>query len=146
MTDQSTIIAHTDGACRGNPGPGGWGAVLRKGTKVKELYGGVKHTTNQRMELQAAIEVLKALKKPDRVITIYSDSKYVVDGISKWITDWKKNGWRNSQRKPVANQGQWEELDALNAQHRVRWEWVKGHSGNLGNEAADALAKKGIPI
>ncbi len=139
------IEAFTDGACSGNPGPGGWGVLLRMGKHEKELCGGVRGTTNQRMELQAAIESLKALKK-HCAITIHSDSKYVVQGMTTWIHGWKKNGWKNASKKPVANQDLWEELDQLSARHDVIWAWVKGHSGHPGNERADELARKGIPV
>ncbi|MDQ6974719.1 MAG: ribonuclease HI [Mariprofundaceae bacterium] len=138
------LIAYTDGACSGNPGPGGWGVWLRYGDHEKELWGGEKHTTNQRMELQAAIEALKALKKPSH-ITIYSDSKYVIQGITEWIEGWKKRGWKNAAKKTVMSQDLWETLDALNQIHTVDWQWVKGHSGNEGNEKADKLARQGIP-
>jgi len=138
------IIAYTDGACSGNPGPGGWGVWLRAGTHEKELCGGEKDTTNQRMELQAAIEALKALKKPS-VITIVTDSKYVLNGITDWIHGWKKKGWKNSKKEPVANRELWEALDVLNQKHDVDWQWVKGHSGDEGNERADELARQGIP-
>ncbi len=138
------IIAYTDGACSGNPGPGGWGVWLRAGPHEKELCGGEKETTNQRMELQAAIEALKALKKPSS-ITIVTDSKYVLNGITDWIHGWKKKGWKNSKKEPVANRELWEALDALNQMHDVDWQWVKGHSGDEGNERADELARQGIP-
>ncbi len=138
------VEAFTDGACSGNPGPGGWGVLLRMGGHEKELCGGETNTTNQRMEMQAAIEALKALKKPC-AITICSDSKYVIKGISEWIHGWKKNGWKNASKKPVSNQDLWQELDALVAQHDVRWKWVKGHAGHEENERADELARKGIP-
>ncbi|MDQ6955667.1 MAG: ribonuclease HI [Mariprofundaceae bacterium] len=140
----TSIEAFTDGACSGNPGPGGWGVWLRYGKHEKELCGGEAHSTNQRMELQAAIEALKALKKPSK-ITIYSDSKYVIQGITEWITGWKKRGWKNSAKKDVSNQDLWQQLDALNALHDVTWQWVKGHAGHEGNERADELARQGIP-
>jgi ribonuclease HI len=142
--DKRKIIAYTDGACSGNPGPGGWGVWLRAGKHEKELCGGEKDTTNQRMELQAAIEALKALKKPSE-ITIVTDSKYVLNGITEWIHGWKKKGWKNSKKEPVANRELWEALDALNQKHQVEWKWVKGHSGDEGNEKADELARSGIP-
>ena len=144
MTQQPTIEAFTDGACSGNPGPGGWGVWLRYGNHEKELCGGELETTNQRMELQAAIEALKALKRPSS-ITIYSDSKYVIDGITSWIHGWKKNGWKNAAKKSVANAELWQQLDLLNQTHHVTWQWVKGHAGHQGNEHADALARQGIP-
>jgi len=138
------LEAYTDGACSGNPGPGGWGVWLRYGPHEKEIFGGEAHTTNQRMELKAAIEALKALKKPSS-ITIYSDSKYVIQGITEWVHGWKKRDWKNSAKQDVANQVLWKELDQLNQQHHVTWQWVKGHAGNEGNEKADALARQGIP-
>jgi len=140
----TSIEAFTDGACSGNPGPGGWGVWLRYGKHEKELCGGETHTTNQRMELQAAIEALKALKKPSK-ITIYSDSKYVIQGITEWISGWKKRDWKNTAKKDVSNQDLWQQLDKLNERHRVTWHWVKGHAGHEGNERADALARQGIP-
>lgn len=141
MTDKKIII-YTDGACSGNPGPGGWGALLKSGSHEKEIYGGEKETTNNRMEIKAAIEALKSLKKSSGV-TIYTDSKYVMEGITKWIFGWKKNGWRNAAKKPVKNSDLWQELDAIVKQHQIEWKWVKGHSGNEGNERADALAVRG---
>ena len=138
------IVAYTDGACSGNPGPGGWGVWLRAGNHEKELCGGEKHTTNQRMELQAAIEALKALKQPSS-ITIVTDSKYVLNGITDWVHGWKKKGWKNSKKVAVANRELWEALDALNQKHDVDWQWVKGHSGDEGNDKADELARQGIP-
>ena len=144
MTQKQSIEAFTDGACSGNPGPGGWGVWLRYGNHEKELCGGESDTTNQRMELQAAIEALKALKRPSS-ITIYSDSKYVIQGITEWIDGWKKRDWKNTAKKPVANRDLWEQLDALNERHQVTWQWVKGHAGHEGNERADALARQGIP-
>jgi len=138
------IEAFTDGACSGNPGPGGWGVLLRHAGREKELFGGERNTTNQRMELQAAIEALKALKKPCGV-TIHSDSKYVIQGITEWIHGWKKKGWRNYNKKPVANRELWQELDSLNSKHEVTWLWVKGHAGHPGNERADELARRGVP-
>ncbi len=140
----TVIEAFTDGACSGNPGPGGWGVWLRYGKHEKELCGGEAHSTNQRMELQAAIEALKALKKPSK-ITIYSDSKYVIQGITEWISGWKKRGWKNAAKKDVSNQDLWQQLDKLNQHHQVTWQWIKGHAGHEGNERADALARQGIP-
>ncbi|HKJ83811.1 MAG TPA: ribonuclease HI [Mariprofundaceae bacterium] len=139
-----SVEAFTDGACSGNPGPGGWGVLLRCGDRERELCGGEPETTNQRMELAAAIEALKALKKPCR-ITIHSDSKYVVQGMREWITGWKRNGWKNASKKPVANQDLWQALDEAAAGHEVTWEWVKGHAGHPENERADELARRGIP-
>ncbi len=141
---KTKIIAYTDGACSGNPGPGGWGVWLRAGKHEKELCGGELETTNQRMELQAAIEALKALKRPS-AITIFTDSKYVMLGMTDWIHGWKKRGWKNSKKEPVANRELWEELDSLSQVHDVDWQWVKGHSGDEGNEKADELARQGIP-
>jgi len=141
---KSSIEAFTDGACSGNPGPGGWGVLLRRAGAEKELYGGETNSTNQRMELQAAIEALKALKRPCK-ITIYSDSKYVIQGITEWIHGWKRNGWKNAGKKPVANRDLWQALDTLNSTHEVTWQWVKGHAGHPGNERADELARRGIP-
>ena len=138
------VDAYVDGACSGNPGPGGWGVLLRTGGREKELYGGEAATTNQRMELTAAIEALKALKKPCR-ITIHSDSKYVVTGMTEWIREWKPRGWKTAAKKPVANLELWQQLDRLAAGHEVRWQWVKGHAGHAENERADALARCGIP-
>jgi len=138
------VDAFTDGACSGNPGPGGWGVLLRSGGKEKELYGGEAATTNQRMEMAAAIEALKALNKPCH-ITIHSDSKYVVQGMREWIHGWKKNNWKNANKKPVANQDLWQQLDQAAAKHEVNWQWVKGHSGHPENERADELARQGIP-
>jgi len=144
MSDKPVVEAFTDGACSGNPGPGGWGVLLRMGGHEKELCGGEAHTTNQQMEIKAAIEALKALKKTC-AITIYSDSTYVIKGITEWIHGWKKNGWKNAAKKPVSNQELWQQLDALNASHDVTWQWVKGHAGHEGNERADELARRGIP-
>ncbi len=145
MSNKPVIEAFTDGACSGNPGPGGWGVLLKSGKHRKELCGGEKQTTNQRMELQAAIEALRALKKPSH-ITIYSDSKYVIKGITEWIHGWKKNGWKNASKKPVANDDLWRALDEQAARHQINWQWVKGHAGHEGNERADELARQGIPI
>ena len=144
MRDKPMIEAFTDGACSGNPGPGGWGVLLRMGGHEKELFGGEAHTTNQRMEIRAAIEALKALNK-HCAITIHSDSKYVVQGMTEWIHGWKKNGWKNAAKKPVSNQDLWQELDAAAATHEVRWQWVKGHAGHAENERADELARRGVP-
>lgn len=133
----------TDGACRGNPGPGGWGALLRFDGQEKSLYGGEKNTTNNRMELTAAIEGLKALTEPCKV-SLTTDSQYVRKGITEWMTNWKKNGWRTAAKKPVKNADLWEQLDAYVAKHDVSWFWVKGHSGHRENEIADELANLGI--
>ena len=139
-----TIEMFTDGACSGNPGPGGWAAILRSGHHEKELSGGEKATTNNRMELTAVIEGLKALKKSSAV-TIHTDSRYVMDGAAKWLTGWKKKGWKTADKKPVKKSDLWRELDAAAARHEVEWHWVKGHAGHPENERADALANKGIP-
>ena len=138
------VDAFTDGACSGNPGPGGWGVLLRSGDKEKELHGGEAETTNQRMEMTAAIKALETLKKHCR-ITIHSDSKYVVQGMTEWIHGWKKNSWKNANKKPVANQDLWQQLEKAAARHEVTWQWVKGHSGHPENERADELARMGIP-
>jgi ribonuclease HI len=140
MGDRVTI--YTDGACKGNPGPGGWGAVLIKGDAEKELYGGEPMTTNNRMELTAVIRALGALKRPCEV-ELYTDSQYVRQGIMAWIHNWKKNGWKTSDKKPVKNADLWEALDAAAARHRINWHWVKGHADNPGNVRADALANRG---
>jgi ribonuclease HI len=132
----------TDGACSGNPGPGGWGALLIAGDKRKELYGGDPDTTNNRMELMAAIEALNALKKPSAV-TLHTDSTYVKDGLTKWIHGWKKNGWKTAAKKPVKNKDLWQALEAACDRHEIKWVWVKGHAGDEGNEKADELARRG---
>lgn len=133
----------TDGACRGNPGPGGWGALLRYDGVERELYGGEPDTTNNRMELRAAIEALRALKRPCSV-DLTTDSEYVRNGITSWLENWKKKGWKTSARKPVKNADLWQALDEENQRHEVRWHWVKGHSGHAENERADNLANRGI--
>ena len=140
----SRITIYTDGACSGNPGPGGWGAWLTYGDHEKEICGGDPETTNNRMELTAAIKALEALKKSPSTVDLYTDSVYVRDGITKWIHNWKKNGWKNAQKKPVKNDDLWRELDALIAKHDVAWHWVKGHAGDPGNEKADMLANRGM--
>ena len=137
------VEAFTDGACRGNPGPGGWGVVLRAGTTEKELFGGEPLTTNNRMELRAAIEALTALKRPCRV-SLYTDSKYVRSGIMEWLPVWRARGWKTADKKPVKNQDLWEALAALAERHDVTWHWIKGHSGHPENDRADALANRGI--
>ena len=138
-----TVEIYTDGACSGNPGPGGWGAVLRFGSVEKELFGGETETTNNRMELAAAIEALNALKERCR-IDLYTDSVYVRDGISGWIEGWKKNGWKTAARKPVKNVELWRALDEARARHDVRWHWTKSHAGHPENERADKLARRGM--
>ena len=137
------VIIYTDGACRGNPGPGGWGALIKFESAEKEIFGGQPDTTNNQMELSAAIEGLAALKEPCSV-ELFTDSKYVMDGITQWIQNWKKNNWRTAAKKDVKNKELWQKLDQLISQHRVQWHWVKGHSGDAGNETADLLANKGI--
>lgn len=137
------ITIHTDGACSGNPGPGGWGALLEWKGHEKELFGGEADTTNNRMELRAAIEALNALKRPSKV-RLVTDSVYVRDGVTKWIHGWKKNGWKTADRKPVKNADLWQALDEAARRHTVEWVWVKGHNGDPGNERADALARAGI--
>ena len=137
------VIIYTDGACRGNPGPGGWGALIKFESAEKEIFGGQPDTTNNQMELSAAIEGLAALKEPCSV-ELFTDSKYVMDGITLWIQNWKKNNWRTAAKKDVKNKELWQKLDQLISQHRVQWHWVKGHSGDEGNEIADLLANKGI--
>ncbi len=134
---------YTDGACRGNPGPGGWGALLVAGDREKELWGGERLTTNNRMELTAAIRGLEALKRRCKV-DLYTDSQYVRNGIREWLAQWKKRGWKTADRKPVKNQDLWERLDELVTGHDIEWHWVRGHSGHDGNERADALANRGI--
>ncbi|MGB4497599.1 MAG: ribonuclease HI [Methylococcaceae bacterium] len=141
MTDP--VIIYTDGACRGNPGKGGWGAILRYKGTIKELHGGEHDTTNNRMELMAAISALEALKKPCTV-HLYIDSKYVLDGITKWLPNWKKANWKTAAKKPVKNEDLWRRLDLAIQTHSIDWRWVKGHSGNQGNERADALANLGV--
>jgi len=137
------VTIYTDGACSGNPGPGGWGAVLICGDKERELSGGEKETTNNRMELMAAIESLKALKSPCKV-ELYTDSQYVRQGITQWIHDWKRRGWKTADKKPVKNVDLWQMLDEATAQHQIAWHWVKGHDGHPLNERADALARGAI--
>lgn len=141
------ITIYTDGACKGNPGPGGWGALMqyqqKTGLKEKEIYGGELLTTNNRMELMAVIKALQLLKKAC-AIDLYLDSQYVRQGMLEWIENWKKNGWKNAQKKPVKNADLWQELDLLRARHEINWRWVKGHAGDPGNERADELANMGV--
>ena len=145
---EDVVEIYSDGACRGNPGPGGWGAILRlrSGARSaeKELWGGEGDTTNNRMELTAVIRALESLKRASRV-RLYTDSQYVQKGISEWIRAWKRKGWKTAQRKPVKNIDLWQRLDELNAMHEVEWKWVKGHAGHPENERADELANRGIP-
>jgi ribonuclease HI len=141
--DKRVIEIFTDGACSGNPGPGGWGAVLMWNGHERELKGGAMATTNNRMELTAAIMALEALRRPSRV-RLHTDSRYLKDGISSWIKSWKQNGWRTADRKPVKNSELWRRLDTALAGHEVAWLWVKGHAGHPGNERADRLAREGM--
>ena len=137
------VVIYTDGACSGNPGPGGWGAVLRWNDKEKELYGGDELTTNNRMELMAAIQALEALKRPERV-SLHTDSTYLLNGITKWVEGWQRNGWKTAAKKPVKNEDLWRRLIEAMRPHDISWVWVKGHAGDPGNERADALARRGI--
>ena len=141
----SVVEIYTDGACKGNPGVGGWGALLRASGVEKELFGGESDTTNNRMELMAVIEALNALKKASAV-TVHTDSRYVMDGASKWLNGWKKKGWKTADKKPVKNDDLWRRLDALVVGHEIEWIWVKGHAGHHGNERADALANQGCEL
>ena len=145
MTDASNeaIHAHTDGACRGNPGPGGWGVLLQAGGHRKELFGGEPLTTNNRMELMAAIAALESLRRPSQVL-LHTDSQYVMKGITEWIAGWKARGWKTADKKPVKNVDLWQRLEQAQAPHQVQWIWVRGHNGDPGNEAADALANRGV--
>ena len=144
MLEATIVEIFTDGACSGNPGPGGWGAILRFKDREKELSGGAQETTNNRMELQAAIEGLRALKRPMRV-AIHTDSTYVKDGVTKWIVNWKRNGWKTAAKKRVRNVDLWQALDDVLIGHDVEWHWVKGHAGHPENERADALARAAVP-
>jgi len=137
------VRIYTDGACKGNPGPGGWGALLRSGTHERELFGGDPATTNNRMELTAVIRALAALKRASKV-EVYTDSEYVMKGITEWLAAWKRRGWKTADRKPVKNADLWRELDELAGRHEIRWHWVRGHSGHPENERADALANRGV--
>jgi ribonuclease HI len=138
------VTIYTDGACSGNPGPGGWGALLRYGKHEKELSGGAPETTNNRMELTGAIEALKALKKPSQV-QFYTDSEYLRKGITEWIRAWKRKGWKTAAKKPVKNQDLWRELDSVIQQHEIEWHWLRGHAGQRDNERVDQLARDAIP-
>ncbi|MCL4802315.1 MAG: ribonuclease HI, partial [Burkholderiales bacterium] len=137
------VRIYTDGACKGNPGPGGWGALLRWGSRERELFGGEPATTNNRMELTAVIEALQALKRPAS-IELYTDSQYVRNGITEWLAAWKRRGWRTADGKPVKNVDLWQALERAAARHEIHWHWVRGHSGHDGNERADALANRGV--
>ena len=139
---EDVVEIFTDGACKGNPGVGGWGALLQAGGKERELCGGEAHTTNNRMELTGAIRALEALKRPCRVV-LHTDSKYVQQGISEWVHNWKQRGWKTADKKPVKNEDLWRRLDELASKHHVQWVWVKGHAGHDGNERADQLANRG---
>jgi len=139
----SLVEIWTDGACKGNPGPGGWGAILRSGGKERELFGGARDTTNNRMELQAVIEALAALTRPCRVV-VHTDSQYVKNGITEWLPQWERRGWKTADRKPVKNVELWQRLDREVQRHEVEWRWVRGHAGDAGNERADALANRGV--
>lgn len=143
MTQDKTVSLYTDGACKGNPGKGGWGVLMRYGSHEKELFGGEAHTTNNRMELTAIIQGLAALKRSCAVV-IYTDSQYVKNGMEKWIHGWKKNGWKTASKQPVKNEDLWQQLDRLAAQHQIQWQWVRGHAGHAENERADALANQGV--
>jgi ribonuclease HI len=142
-TDAKRVVIYTDGACSGNPGPGGWGAILIYGDQRKELNGGEAETTNNRMELLAAISALDALKRP-MPVDLWVDSQYVKDGITKWVHGWKRNGWRTAAKEPVKNVDLWQRLDAATARHDITWHWVKGHAGHPENERADELARDGM--
>lgn len=143
MKQSSNVYLYTDGACRGNPGPGGWGVLMRYQDAEKELFGGEQDTTNNRMELTAAIMGLKALQRPCEVI-LTTDSQYVRQGITSWISGWKRNGWKTSAKKPVKNQDLWIALDEMQVKHNIEWRWVKGHAGHAENERADQLANQGV--
>jgi ribonuclease HI len=143
MSERAPVVIYTDGACSGNPGPGGWGAILTYGDQCKEISGGEAMTTNNRMELMAAISALEALKRPSRV-ELHTDSVYVKNGITAWIHGWKKNGWRTADRKPVKNAELWQRLDEARRIHDIDWRWIKGHAGHAENERADELARMGM--
>jgi ribonuclease HI len=139
----TAVVIYTDGACKGNPGPGGWGALLKSGEAEKELFGGEAQTTNNRMELTAVIRALESLSR-ECAVEIYTDSQYVKNGIQTWIHNWKRNGWKTADRKPVKNAELWRELEMQAGRHRIAWHWVKGHADNEGNQRADALANRGV--
>ncbi len=141
--DERVIEIYTDGACSGNPGPGGWGALLICGSHEKEIFGGEEETTNNRMEMMAVVKALEALKKPSNV-KIYTDSKYVLQGATEWLKGWKAKGWKNASKQPVKNKALWQKIDSLLSIHNVEFIWVKGHAGNIGNERADELARRAI--
>ncbi|HCX33739.1 MAG TPA: ribonuclease HI [Rhodocyclaceae bacterium] len=141
--EEEPVEIFTDGACSGNPGPGGWGALLRTGTREKELYGGEPNTTNNRMELTAVIEALSALRRP-LPVRVYTDSQYVQKGISEWLAAWKARGWRTADKRPVKNIDLWQALDRIASRHRIEWHWVRGHAGHAENERADGLARRGV--
>ncbi|HEU4623062.1 MAG TPA: ribonuclease HI [Burkholderiaceae bacterium] len=142
-TAEAAVEIYADGACKGNPGPGGWGVLMRYGDQERELFGGERVTTNNRMELRAVIEALKALKRPCAV-KLYTDSQYVHKGITEWLRQWKARGWMTASKQPVKNDDLWRELDQAAAAHRIDWHWVKGHAGHPGNERADQLANRGV--
>ncbi|MDA8574019.1 ribonuclease HI [Alphaproteobacteria bacterium] len=144
MSAPTRVTIYTDGACSGNPGPGGWGAVLQYGDAKKEINGGTSETTNNRMEMMAAIMALESLKRP-MAVDLYTDSTYVRSGITEWLPGWKRRNWRTAAKKPVKNVDLWQRLDSAAAAHQIDWHWVKGHAGNPGNERADELAREGIP-
>ncbi|MAJ00135.1 MAG: ribonuclease HI [Nisaea sp.] len=144
MSAPTRVTIYTDGACSGNPGPGGWGAVLQYGDAKKEINGGTSETTNNRMEMMAAIMALESLKRP-MAVDLYTDSTYVRSGITEWLPGWKRRNWRTAAKKPVKNVDLWQRLDSAAAAHQIAWHWVKGHAGNPGNERADELAREGIP-
>ncbi len=143
MSDTDIIDIYTDGACSGNPGPGGWGAILRAKGQEKELFGGEAQTTNNRMEMRAVIEALRAMKRPVAA-RVYTDSQYVMKGITEWIQGWKRRGWKTAGKEPVKNEDLWRTLDALASQHKLEWHWVRGHNGHPENERADELARRGV--
>lgn len=143
MTAESIVEIFTDGACSGNPGPGGWGAVMRFRGKERELFGGESETTNNRMELMAAIRALEALKRPVKV-RLFTDSKYLLEGVTEWLPRWKERGWKTAGKKPVKNVDLWQRLETALGRHQIEWKWVKGHAGHPENERADELARRGV--